>query len=220
MAMTAEQKKELGQAMVLVAFLAFCLVAALTLWRGSEPFLEGRLQAMLGRGPAAPLIFILLFVAATMLLAPSLPFVLAAGALFDPLAALLYVTVASMGSASASFGIARRVGTRFVARVLPAHFPRIHDLNVRLRDGSASAVFLLRLLLPIPFGVFNYSFGLSQVRFSRFAVGTLLGTTPWTVVYLLFGRAAVTADLRLLVLALAAGAAWYLWTRAIRTRAG
>ena len=188
---------------LVIAFAFFVTALFLTLtWKEADTYIKQSLTTVQAMGYWGPPAFLILFIVATVLLAPSVPFVIAAGFLFGPVVGTLYALSATLVSASVSFWIARRLGAKHVERILPANVLHIHELQNILAKGNISFVLLIRLLVPIPFGIFNYSLGLSGMSYLPFLVGTFFGTAPWIVAYICFGQAITSSDVRWVALGL------------------
>jgi uncharacterized membrane protein YdjX (TVP38/TMEM64 family) len=132
--------------------------------------------------------FVAIFVAATLLLVPTWPFTMLAGAVFGVAWSLPLVLAAALASASTAFLLARHgLRRRAAARLQRHRVLRAIDHAVR-REGW-KVVLLLRLSPLVPFGMQNYAFGASAIPFTHFALATLVGIAPTTVVYLFIGAA-------------------------------
>jgi uncharacterized membrane protein YdjX (TVP38/TMEM64 family) len=150
-------------------------------------------------GPWAPVIFIVIYVAAAVTMAPAFLLTVAAGALFGVWRGTLYVFIGGVLGASAAYAVSVRL-TRlsFLAWLDTNH----HVLAVRkaVAGEGAWVQFLLRLSPLVPFNLLNYALGLSHVRYRDFLLATI-GMLPAIVMYTYYGK--VVGD----VAALAAGVA-------------
>jgi uncharacterized membrane protein YdjX (TVP38/TMEM64 family) len=142
-------------------------------------------------------LFVILYVAAAVTLAPAFVLTLASGALFGVWRGSLLVFVGAALGASAVYGLAAPLArARWMHRVTRDH--RVAAVRKAVAGGGVRVVLLLRLSPLIPYSVLNYALALSGVRFSDFVVG-LFGMIPVIVVYTYYGK--VVGD----VAALAAG---------------
>jgi uncharacterized membrane protein YdjX (TVP38/TMEM64 family) len=100
--------------------------------------------------------------------------------------ALLGVTLAAL----AQMAVARRLAGRHVGFLLP---PRTRGLERFLERNGAIAIMESRIVPLLPFGLVNYSAGLTHLTFRAMAVGTLVGAEAKVAVALLLALAAAGA---------------------------
>jgi uncharacterized membrane protein YdjX (TVP38/TMEM64 family) len=150
-------------------------------------------------GAWGPVLFVLLYVAATVILAPAFFLTVAAGAMFGVWRGSLIVFVGASLGASAVYAVAAPLAqSRLMQRVTRDH--RVAAVRDAVRGEGAWVMFLLRLSPLVPFTLLNYALALSGVRYVDFLVA-LLGMIPAIVMYAYYGK--VVGD----VAALAAGVA-------------
>ena len=160
-----------------------------------------------GLGDFAYVAFVPLFVAVNFLVAwPILAG--AAGLLFGTAAgtplALAGVTCASL----AQMFVARRLAAGHHGNLLPERTKSLEDFLTR---HGAVAVMESRIVPLLPWGMVNYSAGLTRLQYRDLAVGTLIGGAPKVFAYTALGGSldnldspeALTAIALLAVLALA-----------------
>jgi uncharacterized membrane protein YdjX (TVP38/TMEM64 family) len=150
-------------------------------------------------GPWAPVLFILLYVAAAVTLAPAFLLTVAAGALFGVWRGTLLVFVGAVLGASAAYAVSVRL-TRLPFLAWLDRDPRVVAVRSAVAGEGAWVQFLLRLSPLVPFNLLNYALGLSHVRYRDFLVASV-GMLPAIVMYTYYGK--VVGD----VAALAAGVA-------------
>jgi uncharacterized membrane protein YdjX (TVP38/TMEM64 family) len=150
-------------------------------------------------GPWAPALFVLLYVAAAVTLAPAFFLTVASGALFGVWRGSLIVFVgASLGSAVVYALASPLADARWIHRV--TRDPRVAAVRTAIAGGGVRIMLLLRLSPVIPYNVLNYALALSGVRFRDYGIG-LFGMVPAIIMYTYYGK--VVGD----VAALAAGVA-------------
>lgn len=188
--------------------------------------LLGRLDAvqlqiwLRSTGVWAPMLYILLYTIATVLILPSTPLNLLGGALFGPWLGTLWTTVAAMIAAIVTFAFTRTVGRKAIARRLSrqGQTGRWQTLDAEIRQGGLFYMIAIRLVPFMPYGLLNFAAGLTSISYRDYLLGTLLGTTPGILPYVLLGsglRAVQTGDRLPLVIALAltgiliGGSIWY-----------
>jgi uncharacterized membrane protein YdjX (TVP38/TMEM64 family) len=150
-------------------------------------------------GPWGPVLFILLYVAAALIMAPAFFLTVAAGAMFGVGRGSLIVFIGASLGASAVYAVGSPISrSRLMARVTKDR--RVAAVREAVRGEAAWVMFLLRLSPLVPFNILNYALALSGVRYVDFAIA-LIGMIPAIVMYTYYGK--VVGD----VTALAAGVA-------------
>jgi uncharacterized membrane protein YdjX (TVP38/TMEM64 family) len=169
--------------LVVLALLAGAQLVDLT-----EPL--RRMQAWVsGLGAWAPVAFIAIYVGATLMAGPGLPFTLAAPLLFGPLPAFAIMVVASTLTAASAFLIARHLARDAVARRLAGN-ARFAHVN-RLIDQHAWIIIPFVRIVPVPFALNNYGFGLTSISFWRYLFLSEVGMVPMNAVLVLGAGSAV-----------------------------
>jgi len=136
--------------------------------------------------PAAPLVFLLAHVAASLLFIPRTLLAVAAGLLFGMWWGLFWAALGSVLGAVAGFWIARYVNSGWLVL---ENLPRIGPALLKAEAGGWRSVTALRLIPVIPHSLSNYALGLTRLRVWPYAVGSLLGQLPMTVAYVDFAVA-------------------------------
>jgi uncharacterized membrane protein YdjX (TVP38/TMEM64 family) len=150
-------------------------------------------------GAWGPVLFVLLYVAAAVTLAPAFFLTVAAGAMFGVWRGSLIVFIGASLGASAVYVLGVRMSrSRLMARLTRDR--RVAAVRDAVRGEGAWVMFLLRLSPLVPFNILNYALALSGVRYRDFAIA-LIGMIPAIVMYTYYGK--VVGD----VAALAAGVA-------------
>jgi len=148
-------------------------------------------------GPWGPVLFILLYIAAAITLAPAFFLTVAAGALFGVWRGSVIVFIGASLGASAVYALGSLMTrSRLMARVTRDR--RVAAVRDAVRGEGAWVMFLLRLSPLVPFNILNYALALSGVRYVDFLIA-LVGMIPAIVMYTYYGK--VVGD----VAALAAG---------------
>ena len=145
------------------------------------------------------ILFILLYVAAAVTLAPAFFLTVAAGAMFGVWRGSLIVFVGASLGASAVYILGQPMSrSRLMTRMTRDR--RVAAVRDAVRGEGAWVMFLLRLSPLVPYNMLNYALALSGVRYRDFLVA-LVGMIPAIVMYTYYGK--VVGD----VAALAAGVA-------------
>ena len=146
-------------------------------------------------GLLAPVAFVAIYVAATLIGVPGTPFTLLSPLLFGPLTAFVVMVVASGASAAGGFLIAR-----YLARDALTERLGETDGFVRLSRLVAAhdwvVIPFLRIVPVLPFAVVNYGFGLTGIPFSRYVLWTELAMIPVNAVLILGADAFYVAAIR------------------------
>jgi uncharacterized membrane protein YdjX (TVP38/TMEM64 family) len=150
-------------------------------------------------GPWAPVLFILLYIAAAVAIAPAFFLTVAAGAMFGVWRGSIIVFIGASLGASAVYVVGSRLSNiGWMQRI--RRDPRVAAVHTALMGESVWIMFLLRLSPLVPYSVLNYALALSGVRYADYAVA-LVGMIPAIIMYTYYGK--VVGD----VAALAAGVA-------------
>lgn len=137
-------------------------------------------------GSAAPLVFIALYVAATVLFLPGSVITLAGGVLFGPVWGTLWsLTGATLGAALA-FLIARYLGGDWIARRAG---PRLSRLNDGVAAEGWRFIAFVRLVPLFPFNLLNYALGLTRIAFLPYVLASALFMLPGALAFTWLGYA-------------------------------
>ena len=139
-----------------------------------------------GMGPWAPVLFVVAYVAASIVLAPAFLLAFAAGAVFGFWRGTLIIFTGAVLGASAVYALASPLAeSRILRRV--SRDPRVNSVRTAVASNSLWIMFLLRLSPIVPFVLLNYALALSGVRYRDFALATA-GMLPTIVVYVYYGK--------------------------------
>ncbi|HAZ45895.1 MAG TPA: TVP38/TMEM64 family protein [Cyanobacteria bacterium UBA11369] len=187
---------------------------------------QAQLQTWLKQaGVWAPVTYIFLYTVGTILILPSTPLNLSGGAIFGAWWGTLWTTIAAVIAAVVAFAFTRTVGRDLVAKKFAG---RWEAMDAEMRQGGLFYMFAIRLLPIIPYGLVNFAAGLTSIRFRDYFVGTLLGTVPGVLPFVLLGSSGLqalrTGDVLPLMGALGltgilvGGATWYRRRRSDRSQ--
>ena len=175
----------------------------------------GQLQELLKQaGIWAPIIYIALYILATILMLPSTALNLTGGAIFGLWLGTLWTSIAAITAAVISFAASRS----FARKALVKKFAS-PAMDAEVRRGGVFYIFAIRLLPIIPYGLVNFAAGLTSVSFKDYFLGTTLGTIPGILPFVFLGSSGLqalrTGDILPLIGALGLigvlilGATWY-----------
>jgi uncharacterized membrane protein YdjX (TVP38/TMEM64 family) len=137
-------------------------------------------------GQWAPLLFIALYVAASLLVAPAFILTFSAGALFGLWRGTLYVYIGAVLGSSAVYVVAAPLARSRLLRWVDRD-PRVAAARRAVVDRSAWIMFLLRLSPLVPYSFLNYALALSGVRYRDFLLASV-GMIPAIVMYVYYGK--------------------------------
>jgi uncharacterized membrane protein YdjX (TVP38/TMEM64 family) len=152
-------------------------------WSWFQPAVLAR---ELGRYPAAPLLFILLHILASLFFVPRSVLAVAAGLIWGMWLGTAYAMVGGIGGALVGFLAARYLNNGWI---VPEKLPRFGQLLERMERGGWRMVAILRLVPVMPHTPVNYAFGLTRVSLRDYLVGTAVGLIPTTVFWVEVGEA-------------------------------
>lgn len=152
-------------------------------------WIEVVLQWIRERGSLGPVLLIAIYVPAAVLLIPGSWLTLGAGFIFGPWLGTAVASAGSVLGACAAFALGRTVARSLVERQIMRR-PTFKALDAAVGQEGFKIVFLTRLSPMLPFGVLNYLFSISQVKFRAFFIATWVGMLPASCMYAYFGSAA------------------------------
>lgn len=138
--------------------------------------------------PFAPLVVMVGFVLATMIMVPVNLMILGTGLAFGPALGIPYAMLGVLASASAQFAVGRALGRRAVQR---AAGERVERAVRALERSGILAVAVARVVPVAPFGLVNMAAGASSLRFRTFLLGTAVGNGASVLLLVTLGTGAV-----------------------------
>jgi len=168
--------------------LALALAAGLLLGFANREVLSGDAlhRWFVDAGIWAPLAFILLYAAATVLFLPGAVLTLAAGALFGALPGALYSLIGATLGATLAFLVARYLAADWVARRAGG---RLKQLIEGVEAEGWRFVAFVRLVPLFPFNLVNYALGLTRIPLPAYAAASLVCMFPGALAYAWLGHA-------------------------------
>jgi uncharacterized membrane protein YdjX (TVP38/TMEM64 family) len=174
------------------------LAVSLVVWHNMPPelfnpsWIEGFLKEA---GWLAPLVYMFLRVIAIVVtVVPNAPLDIAGGMLFGPFWGTIYALLGSEAGAVACFLLARRLGREAITRLLHRD---ITFCNRIARHQLAYIVLIARLEPVFSFALVSYGAGLTRMTLGAFALSTLIGMTPGTIILNYYGRSFFSGSLLL-----------------------
>ena len=144
-------------------------------------------------GPWGAIIFIAIYVVATVLFIPGSGLTLGAGAVFGVMWGSIYVSIGSTLGATCAFLVGRYLARNAIARKIAGneHFAAI---DKAVANEGWKIVGLTRLSPVFPFTLLNYAFGLTRVKLGHYMLASWIGMMPGTVMYVYLGSLAKAAS--------------------------
>lgn len=135
-------------------------------------------------GSAAPLLFMFIYIVATVFFLPGAIITLLGGALFGPVLGTLYNLTAATIGAMLAFLIARYIAADWVEKKTGG---RLKQLMKGVENEGWRFVAFTRLVPLFPFNLLNYGLGLTKIKFSHYAIASYIFMLPGTVAYTYLG---------------------------------
>jgi len=165
---------------VLIGLLA---IGAASVWRWRALLDPMSITAAIGHYPAAPLGFLAVHIAASLLFVPRTLLAIVAGLLFGMGWGIVWAALGSVAGAVAGFLVARYIKSDLF------DLRRIGLVAGQVEHGGWRTVAALRLIPIIPHSLANYALGLTRLPLGAYTLGSLLGQLPMTIAYVDLGAA-------------------------------
>jgi uncharacterized membrane protein YdjX (TVP38/TMEM64 family) len=165
---------------VIAALVAAFILLPVNAW------LLGLIERIRDMGLAGAAVFVIAYVAATVLLLPGSILTLGAGFAYGPVYGTLLVMLASNVGAVAAFLLGRTVLRERVARRISGD-ARFSAVDTAVGAQGFRVVLLLRLSPLFPFNILNYALGLTRVRLRDYVLASVVGMFPGTLLYVYLG---------------------------------
>ncbi|MFT5404704.1 MAG: putative membrane protein YdjX (TVP38/TMEM64 family) [Verrucomicrobiales bacterium] len=154
--------------------------------------IAGTLASAEKLGARGPVLFVLVYVVATVFFIPGSALTLGAGTLFGVSWGAVYVSIASTLSATAAFLVGRYLARGAISKKIEGN-ERFATIDKAVSEEGWKIVGLTRLSPVFPFALLNYAFGLTNVKLSHFVLASWIGMMPGTVMYVYLGAIAGAA---------------------------
>lgn len=142
-----------------------------------------------GLGWIGAAVFIVLYIAATVLFIPGSALTLGAGALFGVVQGSILVSVGSTLGATAAFLVGRYLARGWVAKKIDKN-EKFAAIDEAVGREGWKIVGLTRLSPVFPFTLLNYAYGLTKVSLRDYFFASWIGMMPGTVMYVYLGSLA------------------------------
>jgi len=175
----------------LVAGIAAALVTVFTLF-DVRALLSSTLETIESLGVWGPVLFIAVYILATVFFVPASALTLGAGAMFGVAWGSIYVSIASTLGATAAFLVGRYVARAAIAKKIEGS-QRFATIDGAVAEEGWKIVGLTRLSPVFPYALLNYAFGLTSVKLGHYVLASWIGMMPGTVMYVYLGSLAGAA---------------------------
>lgn len=150
--------------------------------------IERVVLALADLGPWGAVLFVLVYIVASVTLAPAFLLTFAAGAVFGFARGTILVYIGAVLGSSAVFAIASPLAHSRLLRWLDRD-QRVAAVRSAVAGEGTWVMFLLRLSPVVPFVLLNYALALSGVRYRDFLAASV-GMLPAIVMYVYYGKVA------------------------------
>jgi uncharacterized membrane protein YdjX (TVP38/TMEM64 family) len=140
-------------------------------------------------GPWGQVLFVAIYIVATVLLIPGAALGLGAGAMFGVVRGSLLVSLASTLGATCAFLLGRHLAREWIAKKIEGN-ATFTAIDRAVADEGWKIVLLTRLSPLFPFVMLNYAFGITRVSLRDYVVASWIGMMPGTVLYVYLGSLA------------------------------
>lgn len=135
-----------------------------------------------------PLVFIVVYIGATVFFVPGLILTLGAGFAFGIGLGFVYVSAGSTIGAILAFLLGRTLLREWIAEKI-AKYPKFDAVDQAIGEEGLKIVALLRLSPIFPFSLLNYALALTSVSFKVYAGTSWIAMMPGTLLYVYIGSA-------------------------------
>jgi uncharacterized membrane protein YdjX (TVP38/TMEM64 family) len=154
-----------------------------------QELLRASLDWIQGLGALGPIVFIVIYIVATVFFLPGSVLTLGAGFVFGLVKGFVIVSVASTMGAVAAFLVGRYLARDWVARKVEGN-ARFAAIDRAVGEAGWKIVGLTRLSPVFPFNLLNYAYGLTKVSVRDYFLASWIGMMPGTVMFVYFGTVA------------------------------
>lgn len=155
---------------------------------------------ILSFGLWAPLLYIVLYTVRPLIFFPASVLSIAGGLAFGAWLGTIYTIIGATLGAMLSFYVAKNLGKSLVKKQWSGNAGKIQG---QMEKNGFLYVLLFRLIPVINFDLISYLAALAKVRFTSFALATLIGIIPGTFAYNFLGSSFVSGNPKIISIAVA-----------------
>lgn len=130
----------------------------------------------------APVVFVLLWIAACVFFLPGLPISIAGGLIFGAVWGTVWTTVGANIGAAAAFLVGRYMARGMVERQIRSN-AALQRIDEGVKEQGWRMLMITRLVPIFPFNIQNYVYGLTDIKLSTYVLVSLPAMLPATVAY-------------------------------------
>ncbi len=144
-------------------------------------------------GAFAPAAYIALFALFPVVFFPVAVLAVAGGLLFGLGPGSVYTLIGAAINCALMFFLSRTVGRCNIQTLVEQRVSPVWQERLKLASGRNGffLLILLRLIPAVPYGLINYAFGLSEMRFWPYMLASVIGIIPGTLVFINLGDKAL-----------------------------
>ncbi|MBS9387848.1 MAG: TVP38/TMEM64 family protein [Dolichospermum sp. WA123] len=150
-----------------------------------QEFLQNALQWINSLGAIGGIVFIGIYIIATLAFLPAALLTLGAGVIFGVTWGSIYVFIGATLGAIAAFLVGRYLAQGWVKEKISS-YKKFAIIDKAVSKEGLKIVLLVRLSPLFPFNLLNYAFGITSVSFQDYLIGSV-GMIPGTIMYVYFG---------------------------------
>jgi uncharacterized membrane protein YdjX (TVP38/TMEM64 family) len=136
-------------------------------------------------GVLAPVVFMFVYAAITVMFVPATPFSILGGTIFGVGLGTLYSVIGATLGAAIAFLLVKWLGAKHFQKILSK--TNLAKYNDRIEKHGFETILLLRLIPLFPFNALNFAMGLTKVKYRDFLLGTFVGIIPGAFVLVYIG---------------------------------
>ena len=150
-----------------------------------QEFLQNALQWINSLGAIGGIVFIGIYIIATLAFLPAALLTLGAGVIFGVTWGSIYVFIGATLGAIAAFLVGRYLAQGWVKEKISS-YKKFAIIDKAVSKEGLKIVLLVRLSPLFPFNLLNYAFGITSVSFQDYLIGSV-GMIPGTIMYVYLG---------------------------------
>jgi uncharacterized membrane protein YdjX (TVP38/TMEM64 family) len=190
---TASERAKTGKPWVKLAIVVAVLVAAVVIANalGLFDMFKGgtlrdkveRMDALFkGLGAWAPAVFMLIWIAACIMMLPGLPIAIAGGLVFGAVWGSVWTTIGANLGACLAFLIGRYGARDMVAGWVEKN-KALKKIDEGVKQQGWRMLMITRLVPIFPFNIQNYVYGLTKISFGTYALVSVVCMIPGTIAF-------------------------------------
>ena len=146
-----------------------------------------------GFGMMAPIVYILIWIAACVFFLPGLPVAILGGFVFPTVQAVIYASLGSTMGATAAFLIGRYAARGMVEGWMENN-KQVKKIDKGVKRNGWRMLLLTRSVPVFPFNLQNYVYGLTDISLPIYFFVSWITMLPGTIAYIMFASAFARGD--------------------------